>query len=453
MKQHQPADREAQHLAQTRALPLFNRRNRRPGQGLVEFALGIPLLLLLIFGIIDIARIIQAQVTVNNAARQAVRFAVTGQQLKDAGGNYIPRETTIITKAVDSLVGLPRTVTQDPNAFGFYKVEVNPDYGGLPGQTVEVYVYYNVELLTPLVNAILPRVRVKGFERAINEEWGAVQGFNHASLPPLPPPLPTWTPYPTPTPTYTWTPIIPPSPTSTKTNTPTKTATSTPTGTATNTPTSTPTRTATNTPLPTSTPTKTFTPAPTNTPAPTATITNTPLPTSTPTRTFTPAPTNTPLPTATATKSPTITNTPTKTSTPTNTPTRTSTPTRTNTPTNTPTPTATPALTLRVWSIIGRKYDGSGQPLDIYVSIRDNLGNWISGATVNVTAARIGNSPWTGDLADLGNGGYAICDVGSFGGSNGGGVTITVNSATKAGYWPASPASGTASAGNLFGCP
>src|SRR6187455_1304375 len=120
MKLHQLTDDEAQHHSQTTSNTPFNRRERRRGQGLVEFALGIPLLLLLIFGIIDMARIIQAQVTVNNAARQAVRFAITGQQFKDASGNYIPREATIITRAVDSLVGLPRTVTEDPDAFGFY---------------------------------------------------------------------------------------------------------------------------------------------------------------------------------------------------------------------------------------------------------------------------------------------------------------------------------------------
>ena len=69
------------------------KRRKSVGQGLVEFALVAPLLLLTIFGIIDIARIIQAQLTVDNAARQAIRFAITGQTLKDAGGNYIPRAT------------------------------------------------------------------------------------------------------------------------------------------------------------------------------------------------------------------------------------------------------------------------------------------------------------------------------------------------------------------------
>ena len=50
-------------------------RHKTVGQSLVEFALIAPLLLMVIFGIIDIARLIQAQLTIDNAARQAIRFA------------------------------------------------------------------------------------------------------------------------------------------------------------------------------------------------------------------------------------------------------------------------------------------------------------------------------------------------------------------------------------------
>ncbi|MEA3338815.1 MAG: TadE family protein, partial [Chloroflexota bacterium] len=52
---------------------------RRKGQGIVEFALVLPILLLLLFGIIEFGRIFQAWLTIENAARQAARFAVSGQ--------------------------------------------------------------------------------------------------------------------------------------------------------------------------------------------------------------------------------------------------------------------------------------------------------------------------------------------------------------------------------------
>ncbi|MDZ4763456.1 MAG: TadE/TadG family type IV pilus assembly protein [Chloroflexota bacterium] len=52
---------------------------KRKGQTLAEFALTLPILLLLIFGIIEFGRIFQAWVTLQNAARAAARYATTGQ--------------------------------------------------------------------------------------------------------------------------------------------------------------------------------------------------------------------------------------------------------------------------------------------------------------------------------------------------------------------------------------
>ena len=56
---------------------------RRKGQTLAEFALTLPILLILIFGIIEFARIFQAWVTLQNAARTAARYASTGQYNED----------------------------------------------------------------------------------------------------------------------------------------------------------------------------------------------------------------------------------------------------------------------------------------------------------------------------------------------------------------------------------
>ncbi|MCU0498143.1 MAG: pilus assembly protein [Anaerolineae bacterium] len=57
----------------------LNARSHRKGQTLVEFALTLPILLLLIFGIIEFGRIFQAWVSLQNAARAAARYASTGQ--------------------------------------------------------------------------------------------------------------------------------------------------------------------------------------------------------------------------------------------------------------------------------------------------------------------------------------------------------------------------------------
>ncbi|HEX5465236.1 MAG TPA: TadE/TadG family type IV pilus assembly protein [Candidatus Limnocylindrales bacterium] len=49
------------------------------GQGLVEFALVLPLILLLLFGAIDLGRAVYAYNTVANAARQGARVAAVNQ--------------------------------------------------------------------------------------------------------------------------------------------------------------------------------------------------------------------------------------------------------------------------------------------------------------------------------------------------------------------------------------
>jgi len=56
-------------------------RNRSGDRGAaaVEFALLLPLLLLLVFGIIDFGRALNAQITLTQAAREGARLAALGQ--------------------------------------------------------------------------------------------------------------------------------------------------------------------------------------------------------------------------------------------------------------------------------------------------------------------------------------------------------------------------------------
>ena len=55
------------------------------GQGLVEFALILPLLLMLLLGVVEGARLAWAYITVQEAAREAARYAVSGRPYNQFG--------------------------------------------------------------------------------------------------------------------------------------------------------------------------------------------------------------------------------------------------------------------------------------------------------------------------------------------------------------------------------
>ncbi|MBZ0285075.1 MAG: pilus assembly protein [Anaerolineae bacterium] len=58
-------------------------QQRRKGQSLAEFAITLPIVLILLFGIVEFGRIFQAWVTLQNSARAAARYASTGQFYAD----------------------------------------------------------------------------------------------------------------------------------------------------------------------------------------------------------------------------------------------------------------------------------------------------------------------------------------------------------------------------------
>ncbi len=273
---------------------------RQRGQGLVEFALILPALLMILLAIIEAAVVFQAYLAVQHAAREAARFAVTMQPpqfmmivdeidpLRECDGvtldkwgfpppcdpnedsdTWQDRRVALIQQvAIDQSYGLPKDYGIQEGVLGgdrwsipgivsdplnlhpdgakarFFGVLVkgfegsdpgDDEYwrGGLEGLPVQVTVYYNVKLLDPIYQTIIPSgyVRVVGEAQMINE--GVTVGLGAE-----PPPVfattvvaeePTETHTPTPgegaTPTHTATPTGTPEPTGTPTHTPTPTAT------------------------------------------------------------------------------------------------------------------------------------------------------------------------------------------------------------------------------------
>jgi Flp pilus assembly protein TadG len=66
-----------------------SRRFAEQAQGLVEFALVLPLILLVIFGTVDLGRAIYAYNTAGEAARQAARLGIVDQTVSDVQARAI----------------------------------------------------------------------------------------------------------------------------------------------------------------------------------------------------------------------------------------------------------------------------------------------------------------------------------------------------------------------------
>ena len=110
------------------------RGQRREGQTLIEFAITLPILLVLIFGIVEFGRIFQAWISIQNSAREAARYASTGAYLNEFDAFINPDSLRSGEDDSDSIVpcvssgspGLPRNIYSPIfGDTGSYLVEVH----------------------------------------------------------------------------------------------------------------------------------------------------------------------------------------------------------------------------------------------------------------------------------------------------------------------------------------
>lgn len=175
------------------------------GQTLVEFALSLTVLLLLIFGVIEGGRLLHGWITLQNAAREGGRYAITGQYeescLIETPACPDARVWSIGQRVLESSTGLSidsRAGYEDPR---YFRVEVSgvdknnvwrPDYPGLPGKPVMVRATYKMPIITPILRPIADSVRLSGQVVVNNENYAQVSSSNSdieiGDLPPPPPP-------------------------------------------------------------------------------------------------------------------------------------------------------------------------------------------------------------------------------------------------------------------------
>jgi Flp pilus assembly protein TadG len=113
----------------------IHRERSERGAAAVEFALVMPLLLLLVFGIVEFGLIMNRQITVTHAAREGARYyslpGITGAQAKArceaAAPNFQtsadPQQNVVCTATPTTTAGAPGT-TVTMKAEVFYKLRL-----------------------------------------------------------------------------------------------------------------------------------------------------------------------------------------------------------------------------------------------------------------------------------------------------------------------------------------
>ncbi|WP_027309525.1 TadE/TadG family type IV pilus assembly protein [Caloramator sp. ALD01] len=111
-------------------------KHRKKGQALLEFAILLPILLLIVMGISEFGIMLNSYLTIQNASREGARLGILG-----ADDNEIVQAVYSSASHIDTN---KLNVTITPN-----------DSNRRPGETLRVRVEYEYDLLIPIIKNIL----------------------------------------------------------------------------------------------------------------------------------------------------------------------------------------------------------------------------------------------------------------------------------------------------------
>lgn len=132
---------------------ICGRRTRDRGQSLVEFALVIPIFVLVIMGIIDLGRAVYGYNTANNAAREAARLAIVDQTFADIKDRAVQRAVSLGLTPAD--VSVDFRTADDPGTAGSCGA-------GAIGCLATVEVRYTYEAATPVIGNVIGPISIVG---------------------------------------------------------------------------------------------------------------------------------------------------------------------------------------------------------------------------------------------------------------------------------------------------
>ncbi len=122
------------------------------GNAIVEFALVLPIFLMMVCGITDFTRLLFQQATLQNAVRAAGRYATTGnhQPNPQNPNQLLSRVASINSIAQQAAMGLSVSNLQVSSLSG------GSGNAGGPLDVVTVSLTSNVKLLTPVISQFFP---------------------------------------------------------------------------------------------------------------------------------------------------------------------------------------------------------------------------------------------------------------------------------------------------------
>jgi Flp pilus assembly protein TadG len=126
------------------------------GQTLVEFALVIPLVLLLFMGVFDFGRAIYSYNTISNAARDGARKAIVDQTVGAAAQEAAEQATALGLDPADTNQVQVRYLL--PNLSGACPAEPSGGYG--IGCIAEVRVQYTFRAITPVIGNVVGPIQL-----------------------------------------------------------------------------------------------------------------------------------------------------------------------------------------------------------------------------------------------------------------------------------------------------
>jgi Flp pilus assembly protein TadG len=121
----------------------ISRNNYQQGQGLLEFALVLPILLLVVFGVLDLGRIFFATINLTNAAREGVRYlTLHPDDVTNPGGTFKGSKTAAVDEA--NYGGIP--ISLGDVTVSCSKTDPGSDYcdSGTPATVTVTYDFYLV---------------------------------------------------------------------------------------------------------------------------------------------------------------------------------------------------------------------------------------------------------------------------------------------------------------------